>query len=120
MKKTLVIGASENPDRYAHKAAVSLLNHGHEIELFGIKAGEVEGVKFQTEFPTSIPDLDTITLYVNPSIQKNYYANILALKPKRVIFNPGTENAQFEKTLEENGIVAEEACTLVLLSIGEY
>lgn len=120
MSKTLVIGASENPDRYAYKAAVSLLNHGHEIELFGIKPGEVKGVPFQTEFPTSIPGLDTITLYVNPGIQKSYYANILALKPKRVIFNPGTENPEFEKELEKNGIIAEEACTLVLLSIGEY
>lgn len=120
MKKTLVIGASENPDRYSYKAAISLLNHGHPIELYGVKPGAVGGVKFQTEFPTSIKDLDTVTLYVNPTIQKSYYANILALKPKRVIFNPGTENTEFEKELEKNGIKAEEACTLVLLSIGEY
>lgn len=120
MKKTLVIGASENPERYAYKAAISLLSHGHEIVLFGIKPGEVKGVKFLTEFPTSINELDSVTLYINPTIQKDYYAKILALKPKRVIFNPGTENQEFEKELEKNGIIAEEACTLVLLSIGEY
>jgi predicted CoA-binding protein len=120
MGKTLVIGASENPDRYAHKAAISLLKHGHEVVLFGIKPGQVGGIPFITEFPQVIPELDTITLYINPLVQKEYYAKILALKPRRVIFNPGTENPELETQCANAGIEPVEACTLVLLSIGQY
>jgi len=119
-KKTLVIGAVENPDRYAYKAAVSLVNHGHQIELFGSRKGTIKGVSIQTEFPEKIDNLDSVTLYLNPTNQQGYYDKILALQPKRVIFNPGTENPEFEEKLEKAGIQAEEACTLVLLSIGNY
>lgn len=120
MGKTLVIGASEKPDRYAYKVAVSLIHQGHEVVLFGIKEGEVLDKKFITEFPTSIDDLETVTLYINPIIQKEYYAKILALKPKRVIFNPGTENQEFEKMCNDAGIEVSEACSLVMLSTGQY
>jgi predicted CoA-binding protein len=120
MGKTLVIGASEKPDRYAYKAAISLLNHGHEVVLFGIKPGQVGGIPFMTEFPAAIPDLDTITLYINPTVQQEYYAKILALQPRRVIFNPGTENPEFQNLCSTAGIEPVEACTLVLLSIGQY
>jgi predicted CoA-binding protein len=118
--KTLVIGASENPERYAYKAAVSLIEHGNEVVLFGIRPGEVKGIKFLTEFPSKIDNLDTVTLYINPTIQKDYYAKILALSPIRVIFNPGTENPDFEKKATEKGIECLEACTLVMLSTDQY
>ena len=120
MGKTLVIGASENPAKYGYKAAVSLLNKGYEIVLFAVKEGQINGIKFITELPTQIDDLDTITLYINPRIQKEYYAKILALKPHRIIFNPGTENEEFEKKCLQNGIEVEESCTLVMLSTHQY
>lgn len=119
MYPTLVIGASTNPERYSFKAANSLLNHGHEVYLFGVKKGNVKGIEIQNEFPSSI-NIHTVTMYVNPTIQKEYYESILALKPSRVIFNPGTENPEFEKLLSDNNIAYEEACTLVLLSTGQY
>jgi predicted CoA-binding protein len=118
-KHTLVIGASENPDRYSFKAINMLRNHQHDVKAFGIKKGQVADVTFDTTFPTN-SEFDTITLYINPQIQSEYQEAILALKPKRVIFNPGTENDSFQKTLEQNGIEALEACTLVLLQTGQY
>jgi uncharacterized protein len=118
-KITLVVGASTNPDRYAYKAIKSLLQHGHEVIGFGIKKGSIDDVEFINDWPIST-NIDTITLYVNPSLQKQYIPQILATAPKRVIFNPGTENEDFVQQLKENGIQAIEACTLVLLSIGNY
>jgi len=118
--KTLVIGANTDPAKYAYKAAVSLLSHGHEIVLYGIKEGEVQGNKILTRFPEKIEGLETVTLYLNPVRQKEYYAKILALKPNRVLFNPGTENPEFQKMLNEAGIESPEVCTLVMLSIGQY
>ena len=119
MKKTLIIGASNNPERYAYKAAERLLSHGHEIELLGIKPVEVFGKTVDTE-KIQYQGIDTVTLYIGPKNQPEYYEYVLALKPKRVIFNPGTENEEFEKLLVKNGIEAEEACTLVLLGTGQY
>lgn len=119
MKKTLIIGASNNPERYAYKAAECLLAHGHEIELVGLKPVDVFGKTVDTE-RKQYEGIDTVTLYVGPRNQPEYYNYILSLKPKRVVFNPGTENEEFEDLLTENGIVAEEACTLVLLGTGQY
>lgn len=119
MKKTLIIGASDNPARYSYKAAEKLLAHGHEIELLGLKAVEVFGKTVDTE-KKSFEGLDTVTLYVGPQNQPAYYDYIVSLKPQRVIFNPGTENAEFERILRENGIEFEEACTLVMLGTGQY
>lgn len=119
MKPTLVIGASTKPERYAFKAITALRQHNHTVVAFGQRGGAVAGVSIETEWnPTW--DVDTVTLYINPVIQESYYERILALKPKRVIFNPGTENRPFENELRLAGIEAEEACTLVLLSIGQY
>lgn len=119
MKKTLVLGASDKPDRYAYKAIMSLRNHDHEVIAFGRKSGVVADVEFETEWnPTW--EVDTVTLYLNPSNQEPYLDKILALKPKRVIFNPGTENPAFIQQLQKNGIHPEIACTLVMLSIGNY
>lgn len=119
MKKTLIIGASDNPERYSYKAAERLLNHGHEIELVGIRKAEVFGKQIDTEMK-HYDDIDTVTLYVGLQNQPVYYEYILSLSPKRVIFNPGTENYEFESRLNAAGIETEEACTLVMLGTGQY
>ena len=119
MKKTLIIGASPDPTRYAYKAAHMLTRFNHEIVNVGIKKGEVAGVAI--EQPDEIhQDIDTITLYIGPALQPQYHDFILETKPKRVIFNPGTENYELEKLLDQHGIEPLEACTLVMLSTGQY
>jgi uncharacterized protein len=119
MKKTLIIGATHNPDRYAFKAAESLVEKGHPIINIGIKSGMVAGQPIQT--PNEIfQDIDTITLYVGPQLQKEYYDYILKTKPKRIIFNPGTENPELEAMAAIEGIQTTEACTLVLLATKQY
>ena len=119
MKNTLIIGASPDPSRYAYLAAKMLTEKGHSIVNVGIKTGEVAGVPI--EKPSAIhTDVDTITLYIGPHLQADYFDYILSTKPKRVIFNPGTENDELEVLLKENKIEAVEACTLVLLSTGQY
>ena len=94
MKKTLVIGASENPDRYSYKAIKALVSHQHEVVAIGLRAGEVEGVTFNSE-KKAFEGIDTVTMYVGPQNQPEYYSYIIGLKPMRVIFNPGTENPEF-------------------------
>lgn len=117
--KTLVIGASTNPERYSFKAINSLLNHKHSVVAIGQKIGEVSGVKIQTK-QIPLKNIDTVTLYVNPKNQRDYYNYILQLQPKRVIFNPGTENPEFYQLLKSNNIQVEVACTLVLLATNQY
>jgi predicted CoA-binding protein len=119
MKKTLVIGASENPSRYSYLAINSLLQHKHQVVAIGTKAGQVSGIKIETH-KVPFDNIDTVTLYINPDIQKEYYDYIIGLNPKRIIFNPGTENYELEKIAQQNGIKTEEACTLVLLSTNQY
>lgn len=116
---TLVLGASENVQRYSNMAIRRLLDHNHLVKAIGNKVGEVRGVKIEKGL---IPyeNIDTITLYLNPTNQIPYYDYILNLHPKRVIFNPGTENAELQEKLKENGILYEEACTLVLLGTNQY
>lgn len=118
-KKTLIIGASENPERYANIAAKLLLKHEHPLVLVGRKDGQVQGVPIHTEHTTH-RGIDTVSLYINPTHQKEYYKYILSLKPKRVLFNPGTENPELYALLEKSDIAFEEACTLVLLNTGQY
>ncbi|MCB0699527.1 MAG: CoA-binding protein [Chitinophagales bacterium] len=118
-KKTLVLGASENPSRYSNIAINRLAGYKHPVVAIGRRAGNVAGVNIETNTP-QWEGIDTVTLYLNPRNQEPYYDYILSLKPKRVIFNPGTENDAFEERLREQGIVAQEACTLVLLSTGQY
>ncbi len=118
-KKTLVLGASENPERYSNRAIRSLRSHGHEVIAIGKRPGKIDGVEIIKERP-DIKELDTITLYLNPQNQKQYYDYILSQKPKRIVFNPGAENPELEKLAKENGIKPMEACTLVLLSTGQY
>jgi uncharacterized protein len=117
--KTLVVGASINPERYAYKAANSLLAHGHEIELVGQKEGEIQGRKIQTNFP-DLEGIDTVTMYVGLRNQPPLYDYILKQNPRRVIFNPGAENPEFEQLAKDRGIEVEEACTLVLLATGQF
>lgn len=119
IKKTLVIGASTNPSRYSYKAIKKLTFYGHPVMAIGNKEGEVSGIKFTKE-KVFFENIDTITLYLNENNQKNYYDYILELKPNRVIFNPGTENVELQNLLTKHHIDFEEACTLVLLSIGQY
>lgn len=118
-KKTLVMGASSNPDRYAYKAIKMLQRFGHSVVAVGKKEDEVDGLKIEKQ---QIPfeSVDTVTLYLNPMNQKQYYDYIVGLKPKRVIFNPGTENPELYTLLRQNDIEIEVACTLVLLSTNQY
>lgn len=116
---TLVMGASENVQRYSNMAIRKLLSHNHKVKAFGIRGGEVEGVTIE-KLPVRCDIIDTVTLYLNPTNQKPYYDYILSLKPRRVIFNPGTENNELQNLLKENNISFEEACTLVLLSTNQY
>ena len=118
-KKTLIIGASTDPSRYSYLAANRLVSYKHEIELLGVKEGLVAGKEINTE-KERFEDIDTVTLYVNPQKQSEYFDYVADLKPRRVIFNPGTENPTFENFLTEKGIEPIEACTLVMLATGQY
>ncbi|APY10042.1 CoA-binding protein [Seonamhaeicola sp. S2-3] len=118
-KKTLVLGASLKPNRYSNYAIQKLVANNHEVVAFGLKKGTVAGVKIDTEL-LPYKDLHTVTLYLNPKRQKDYYSYIVSLKPERVIFNPGTENPELFSILKENNIHFEVACTLVLLSTNQY
>ncbi len=116
---TLVIGASLNPTRYSNIAIKRLTDRGIKTSAIGLRKGSVVGVNIE---PEKLPfkEIDTVTLYLNPTRQKEYYQYIISLKPRRVIFNPGTENSEFYKVLKENEIKSEVACTLVLLSTNQY
>jgi len=119
MKKTLVFGASLKPNRYSNIAIRRLLDNDIDTEAFGLKKGLVSSVEIETSL-TEFENIHTITLYMNPTRQNAFYDQLIALKPQRVIFNPGTENPEFYQILKENNIEAEVACTLVLLSTGQY
>jgi len=118
-KKTLVLGASVKPERYAYKAITMLVEKGHSVLAIGQNAGEVAGIKIQTK-AIPLKNIDTITLYLNPTRQRDYYNYIVEAKPKRVIFNPGTENPEFYQLLQLNNIKVEVACTLVLLTTNQF
>ena len=119
MKKTLVLGASLKPNRYSNMAINRLVTFNHEVEAIGLRKGVVAGIEISTE---KIPfeNIHTVTLYLNPQRQEAYYDYIISLKPKRVIFNPGTENPAFYKMLQQQNIEVEVACTLVLLGTNQY
>jgi predicted CoA-binding protein len=118
-KKTLVLGASTKPDRYAFKAITMLVEKGHSVLAIGQNAGEVVGIKIQTK-AIPLKNIDTISLYLNPARQRDYYNYIVEAKPKRVIFNPGTENPELYQLLALNDIKVEVACTLVLLATSQF
>ncbi|HEY4063448.1 MAG TPA: CoA-binding protein [Puia sp.] len=119
LKKTLVIGASDNPQRYSYLAVTRLRGKGHPVVAIGrrsVKVGDVEVETGKKDFP----EIDTVTLYLSPRLQKEYYDYIISLHPRRIIFNPGTENPELEELAQANGIQPLEACTLVMLSTGQY
>ena len=118
-KKTLVIGASTNPARYSYLAVHSLRRNGHDVVALAKKEGCLLYISIQTNFPEN-KDIHTVTMYVGPNRQDEYYQQIIDLKPERVIFNPGTENPLFKELLKENEIEAVEACTLVMLNTGQF
>ena len=118
-KKTLVLGATTRPDRYAYRAINMLVQKGHTVLAIGQNTGEVAGVKIQTK-AVPVKNIDTVTLYLNPTRQRDYYNYIIEAQPKRVVFNPGTENPELYQLLELNNIKAEVACTLVLLATNQY
>mgnify|MGYP005843293599 CR=1 FL=1 len=117
--KTLVLGATTNPERYAYLAVNRLVENGHEVIPVGIKKGDVSGIKIVNE-KRHFEDVDTVTLYLSVKNQKEYYDYILALKPRRVIFNPGTHNQELIDKLKREEIEVVEACTLVMLSANNY
>ena len=120
MKRTLILGASPNPERYSYKATAMLAQHNNDVFPVGLRMGEIEGHKILTNNPI-IENINTVTLYLGPKNQAEYYDYILhKIHPNRIIFNPGTENAELQRLAQENGIETEVACTLVLLSIGNY
>ncbi len=119
MKRTLILGATTNPSRYAYLAAESLTTKGHEIVPVGIKKGEIFGKQIVTSQEVQ-PDIDTITLYIGPQHQPEWYGYIMATRPQRIIFNPGTENPELAEMARKEGIEAISACTLVMLSVGNY
>jgi hypothetical protein len=119
LKKTLVIGASDNPQRYSYLAVTRLRGKGHPVVAIGrrsVKVGDVDVETGKKDFP----EIDTVTLYLSPRLQKEYYDYIISLHPRRIIFNPGTENPELEELAQANGIQPLEACTLVMLSTGQY
>ena len=116
---TLVVGASPNSERYSFLATSLLNEHGISVYPYGIKTGMINDIPILNEWPSQIP-IDTVTLYLGSPAQTEYIDQILALKPRRIIFNPGTENPDFQTKLIKAGIEVEEACTLVLLSLKNY
>ena len=118
-KKTLVLGASNNPQRYSYLAVNRLRSKGYPVVAIGKKQVRVADVDIDTE-KKDFPAVDTVTLYLNPRSQQEYYDYILSLHPRRIIFNPGAENPELEQLAKDHGILPVEACTLVMLSTGQY
>ena len=117
--KVLVLGASLKEERYSNKAIKMLNEYKHDVLAIGLRSGMVDKTLIETEM-TQFNDVDTVTLYLNPARQKGYYQYILNLKPRRVIFNPGSENPEFYELLQEENIENEVACTLVLLRTDQF
>lgn len=118
-KKTLIIGASTKENRPVRKAIEMLVKNGHSVVALGQNTGEIAAIKIQTK-AVPVKNIDTVSLYIRPSLQKNYYNYIVEAKPKRVIFNPGTENPEFSMLLKTNNIEVENACTIILLTTNQY
>jgi predicted CoA-binding protein len=118
-KPTVILGASNNPERYAYKATKMLIEYGHTVYPVGVREGKINGIDIIVQKQV-FENIDTVTLYVGPANQPSWYDYILSLKPKRIIFNPGTENPDLVKLASEKNIECTEACTLVLLTINNY
>lgn len=116
---TMVLGASPNPKRYSYMATVMLLEKGHVVYPYGIKKGMIETMPIVQDWPIN-GSITSLTLYLGPTAQEAYYEQIIALKPQRIIFNPGTENPTLVQLANTAGIETIEACTLVMLKTGQY
>ena len=119
-ERVVIVGASDNPERYSHRAQLLLRQHGHEVVPVHPKLAQIEGVPVVADLSAISGPVDTVTMYVGPAISTGLGDKLAALKPRRVIFNPGTENAVLEQQLSAAGIACEEACTLVLLNTGQF
>jgi len=118
-KLTVVLGASENPDRYSNRAILKLRQYGHPVAAIGLREGVVADVRIQKDKP-ELKDVDTVTMYLSAKNKVQYYDYIISLKPKRIIYNPGAENGELEELAEKNNIENLEACTLVLLATSQF
>jgi len=116
---TLVIGASVNPDRYSYKVVLKLLDSGIKVIPMGINQGNIADLEIVRPFEKQ-KNIHTVSIYIKPEIQKEYYKYIINLQPKRVLFNPGTENPIFSQILQKHNIYWENSCSLVLLSTNQY
>jgi len=119
-ERVVIIGASNNPERYSHRALLLLRKHGHAVVPVHPKLQEIEGIPVVADVALISGPVDTVTMYVGPAISAELQEKLLALKPRRIIFNPGAENAPLAAALQKAGIACEEACTLVLLSTGQF
>lgn len=119
-QRVVIVGASDKPDRYAHMALTLLRRHGHEVVPVHPRLTEIEGVPVVSDLSDITGAVDTVTMYVGPAISSGLVDKLIALRPQRVIFNPGSENPELADSLESAGIAVEEACTLVLLNTGQF
>ena len=119
-KRTLVLGASPNPNRFAYKAVRSLQRRDIPLVAIGRKDTDLDGIKIRTGKPADIGVIHTVALYMNAELQKEYYDYILSLKPKRIIFNPGTRNPDFAEIAREKGIEVVDDCLLVMMNTGRF
>jgi len=119
-QRVVILGASDNPERYSHRALISLRSRGHEVVPVHPRLAEIEGVEVVSDLGLISGSVDTVTMYVGPAISAALLGKLVALKPRRVIFNPGAENAELAAALEKAGITCEDACTLVLLNSGQF
>ena len=119
-QRVVIVGASNNPERYSHRALLLLRKHGHEVVPVHPQLTEIEGIPVVADLTAITGPVDTVTMYVGAAISAGLQDKLIALKPRRVIFNPGAENASLADALLKAGIACEEACTLVLLNIGQF
>ena len=119
-KRTVVLGASANPDRYAYQAFMQLRAKGHTPLPVGIRADKLDEDTIILLGTPALEDVHTVTLYINPERQQSYYDYILGLAPQRIIFNPGTENAELARMARERGIEVVYGCTLVMLTLNNF
>jgi predicted CoA-binding protein len=119
-ERVVIIGASDNPERYSHRALMLLRKHGHEVIPVHPKLTTIEDLSVVPDIASIQGAVDTVTMYVGPQISSGLADKLVALRPRRVIFNPGAENLELAAKLREAGIACEDACTLVLLSTGAF
>lgn len=118
-KRTVILGASKNPERYSNIAVRRLITKGIPVFPIGLQPGSIEGTEILRGKP-EVKDIHTISIYLNPTNQREWYGYMLHLNPKRIIFNPGAENEEFAGMALAKGIQVENSCTLVLLSSGQF